>query len=142
MIIRGKDVPAPDAGEVFGQPKMGIAQQWLVSSKTGDDRYRRSFAMRRYTSQPGAPGNIVMHYHDYQEAMFIISGHIRVKTEDEDWTEMGPGDVLYTYPNQSHMVGGVDGNEVVDVICCIDQSGESLNPEKNAYTIKLDPWRL
>ncbi len=141
MIIRGKDTPNPDVGAMLGRDPMGIHMQWLVSSQSGDEKYRRSIALRRLTSDPGSPKAVMMHYHDYQEAMYVVRGKGRVKTDEEDWTEIGPGDVLYTYPNQPHALEQL-GDEVCEIICCIDQSGPSLDPDKNAFLIKYDIWRV
>ena len=132
MIVRRlNEVEAIDVGKLLSIPNMGIGLRWLVHNKVGDDSYGHRFAVRHFTFGPGK--SYPMHRHKYVEAVYILSGRFAFRNETEE-VEMGPGDLVYTYSEETHAMR-VLGDEPVTLICCIDcVDDESCNERKEIVT--------
>ena len=67
MIVRRiKDVEFMDVGKPFGFPEGMMLIQWIISNEVGDERYHHSYAVRKYTLQPGLSfEKIPFHNHNY-----------------------------------------------------------------------------
>lgn len=133
MIVRKiKDVETVDVGESFGKPKGKMLIQWIISNEIGDEKYHHSYAVRKYTLQPGLPlEKIPFHKHKYVQSPFIISGRIAFENDKGEVAEVGPGDTVYFYENEPHH-GTVIGDEPVELLCIIDcpDGGEDCIPDK------------
>lgn len=133
MIARRiKDVEFMDVGKPFGFPEGMMLIQWIISNEVGDERYHHSYAVRKYTLQPGLPiEKIPFHNHKYVQSPHILSGRMMFENDKGETVEAGPGDTLYFYENEPHR-GTVIGNEPVELICIIDcpEGGEDCMPGK------------
>jgi len=78
MIVRRlKDVEVMDVGKAFGLPEDVMLIQWIISNEVGDERYHHSYAVRKYTIQPGLPiEKIPFHNHKYVQSPHILSGRV------------------------------------------------------------------
>jgi len=134
IVIKGKEVEHRDVGKLLKVPIMeGVTIQWLIHRGVGDERYGHHFATRLYTIPPGKP--FPMHFHKYVEAAHVLSGRATFESEGEVY-ELGPGDVLYTFPDEPHG-GTVVGDEPLRILCCIDcLNAIDCDPEKQAQAIK------
>ncbi len=104
MIIRKvDDVPAIEVKEVtrHGEkvPVTGCKIRWLVDPETGGDKYNHNFSFRYFVLEPG--GEIPMHEHAYEEAVFMLEGSLQFSTEEKT-VEVHPGQVIYTYTFEPH----------------------------------------
>jgi len=133
MIVRRlKDVEVMDVGKAFGLPEDVMLIQWIISNEVGDERYHHSYAVRKYTIQPGLPiEKIPFHNHKYVQSPHILSGRVICENDKGEILEAGPGDTIYFYENEPHRVG-IMGNEPAEVLCIIDclDGGENCNPDK------------
>lgn len=133
MIVRRlKDVEVMDVGKAFGLPEDVMLIQWIISNEVGDERYHHSYAVRKYTIQPGLPiEKIPFHNHKYVQSPHILSGRVICENDKGEKLEAGPGDTIYFYENEPHRVG-IMGNEPAEFLCIIDclDGGENCNPDK------------
>jgi len=104
MIVRNlNEVPEIEVKEVTRHgkkvPVTGCKIRWVVDSETGDEKYNHNFSFRYFVLEPG--GEIPMHEHAYEEAVFMLEGSLLFSTEEET-VEVGPGDSVYTYTFEPH----------------------------------------
>ncbi|NPU85945.1 MAG: cupin domain-containing protein [Syntrophaceae bacterium] len=132
MILRKiNDVEKIDVGKPFGAPDNFMVIQWIISNEVGDERYRHSYALRKYTLQPGIPIEMIpFHSHNYIQSPCIISGTMIFQNGEGETVEAGPGDTVYFYANEPHR-GTVKGDKPVELYCIIDcpGGGEDCVPE-------------
>ena len=134
MIVRRiQDVEKIDVGKPFGAPDNFLVIQWIISREVGDERYRHSYALRKYTLQPGIPLELIpFHSHGYVQSPCIISGTMVYQAGDENGeiVEAGPGDTVFFYANEPHRAT-VKGDRPVELYCIIDcpGNGEDCVPE-------------
>ncbi|RJX15871.1 cupin domain-containing protein [Candidatus Bathyarchaeota archaeon] len=137
MIVRTIDeLPLLEVKELMykGEKKAvrGTKMRWLVSGKIGDEKYRKVIGVRYFEASPGA--EIPMHEHLYQEIVIILTGKVKVITEDKivrvraggkieelnmKETVLKAGDLFYTYPGEPHAIINI-GDETVKIYCIID----------------------
>lgn len=133
MIVRRlKDVEVMDVGEAFGHPKGMMLIQWIISNQVGDEKYRHSYAVRKYTLQPGLVlDEIPFHSHSYVQSPHILKGRMTFESGDGERVEVGQGDTVYFYESEPHK-GTVIGNEPVELLCIIDcpDGGKDCIPHK------------
>lgn len=125
MIVRRlQDVEMIDVGKAFGFPEKMMLIQWIISNSVGDERYHHSFALRKYTLQPGISiGGIPLHNHKYVQSAHILSGRVAFENGDGEKGNAGPGDTVFFYENEPHRVA-VAGDQPVELLCIIDCPGE------------------
>ena len=125
MILRRlKDVEKIDVGKAFGFPENMMVIQWITSNEIGDERYHHSYAVRKYTLQPGLSiEDIPLHNHKYVQSPHILSGRLMCENGDGERIEVGPGDTVIFYENEPHRVA-VMGDEPVELMCIIDCPGD------------------
>lgn len=123
MIVRRlKDVEVMDVGKAFGLPEDVMLIQWIISNEVGDERYHHSYAVRKYTIQPGLPiEKIPFHNHKYVQSPHILSGRVICENDKGEKLEAGPGDTIYFYENEPHRVG-IMGNEPAELLCIRDST--------------------
>ncbi|WP_051327386.1 cupin domain-containing protein [Desulfatibacillum aliphaticivorans] len=128
MILRKlEDVDFIDVGKAFGLPEKFYQIQWIISNQVGDDKYRHSYAVRKYTLQPGLPLEAMpLHEHKYIQSPHILSGTMVFENGDGEVVEAGPGDTVYFYENEPHK-GVVKGDEPVELLCIIDCPGDGVD---------------
>lgn len=133
MIIRRiKDVEVMDVGIAFGLPEGKQQIQWIINNKVGDEKYRHSFAVRKFILQPGLLlEEIPLHSHKYVESPYVLFGRMIFENDKGEKVEVGPGDTAYFYENEPHR-GVAIGNEPAEVLCIIDcpDGGKDCIPEK------------
>jgi quercetin dioxygenase-like cupin family protein len=133
MILRKlEDVEAIDVGTAFGFPEGKMMIQWIISNDVGDEKYHHSYAVRKYTLQPGLSiEDIPFHNHNYVQSPVILSGRMRFENEEGEHVEVGAGDTVYFYENERHR-GCVVGDVPVELLCIIDcpGGGEDCIPDK------------
>ena len=133
MILRRlEDVEVIDVGTAFGFPEKMMMIQWIISNEVGDDKYHHTYAMRKYTLQPGLSiEDIPLHNHKYVQSPHILSGRLACENDKGEKVEVGPGDTVYFHENEGHRVC-VLGNEPVELLCVIDcpEGGGDCVPDK------------
>ncbi len=73
-----------------------------------DEPGETGMRMYRVFFEPGSRTN--WHTHPGGQSLFVLAGTARMGAEGEQVVEVGPGDVVYTPPNQWHWHGaGPDG---------------------------------
>ncbi|HUT69797.1 MAG TPA: cupin domain-containing protein [Desulfatiglandales bacterium] len=139
MILRRlKDVEVIDVGKAFGFPEKMMMIQWIISNKIGDEKYHHTYAVRKYTLQPGLPiEDIPFHNHKYVQSPHILSGRLICESGDGARIEVEPGDTVFFYENEPHRVA-VSGDKPVELLCIIDcpGSGEDCVPNQPKH-VKL-----
>lgn len=137
MILRKlEDVEKIDVGKPNGLPEGMYVIQWIISNKVGDERYRHSYALRKYTLKPGVPLELMpLHKHAYIQSPHILSGTMIFQNGDGETVEAGPGDTVYFYENEPHK-GVPKGDETVELLCLIDCPGDGADcvPEVVQFT--------
>jgi len=132
MILRRiNDVEFIDVGKPFGLPEKMYQIQWIFSNEVGDVKYRHSYAVRKYTMQPGLPLEVMpLHQHLYIQSPYILSGTMLFQNGEGQIVEANPGDTVVFYENEPHK-GVVKGDKPVELLCIIDCPGEGTdcNPE-------------
>jgi len=124
LVRRLSDVEFIDVGKPFGLPEKMFQIQWIFSNSVGDERYRHSYAVRKYTLQPGLPLEVMpLHQHEYIQSPFILSGTMLFENGDGEVVEANPGDTVIFYENEPHK-GVVKGDKPVELLCIIDCPGE------------------
>jgi quercetin dioxygenase-like cupin family protein len=133
MILRRlDDVENIDVGTAFGFPEGKMIIQWIISNEVGNEKYHHTYALRKYTLQPGLSlENIPFHNHNYVQSPYILSGRMRFENEEGESVEAGPGDTVFFYENERHR-GSPVGDEPVELLCIIDcpGNGEDCIPDK------------
>ena len=70
--------------------------QWIFSNEVGDEKYHHTYALRKYTLQPGLSlEDIPFHNHNYVQSPYILSGCMRFENEEGESVEAGPGDTVF-----------------------------------------------
>lgn len=126
-----EDVEVQDVGKYFGFADGMHLAQWIVSNDVGDDRYQHNFAVRKFTTKPGANiEDTPFHHHAYEQCPYVLKGHAVFENDQGEKIEVGPGDTVYIHSNEPHRVAVV-GEENFEVLCVIDcpGNGEDCNPE-------------
>lgn len=128
MILRRLgDVEIIDVGKAFGFPEKMMLIQWIISNAVGDERYHHTFALRKYTLQPGLTiEDIPFHNHKYVQSAHILSGRVLCENGDDEKAEAGPGDTVFFYENERHRVV-VAGDKPVELLCIIDCPGDKAD---------------
>ena len=139
IVVKKGQVQPIDVGKLLKlAPMEGVTIQWLIHKGVGDERYGHRFAVRLYSIPPGK--GFPTHFHKYVEAAYVLAGRAAFESESDDHEivehELGPGDILYTYPDEPHG-GRVLGTEPLQILCCIDCVDEmTCDPEKQAQAVK------
>jgi quercetin dioxygenase-like cupin family protein len=125
MILRRmEDVEVIDVGKAFGFPEKMMLIQWIISNEVGDERYHHSYAIRKYTLQPGLSiEDIPLHNHTYVQSPHILSGKLLCENGDGERVEVGPGDTVFFYEDEQHRMVAV-GDKPVELLCIIDCPGD------------------
>ncbi|MGC8606738.1 MAG: cupin domain-containing protein [Vulcanisaeta sp.] len=120
MIVGNmNNVPLEDASKLLKGTR-GFYVQWLITKEHGS-----KYAVRRFIVK--ANGIMPLHNHKYTEAVVILRGRLRVKT-NEGIYELGPGDFLFTGPYEPHAIENI-GNDEAEFICVISYEDDmSLKP--------------
>ena len=139
MILRKlKDVESIDVGKAFGFTEKMMMIQWIISNEIGDEKYHHTYAIRKYTLQPGLSiEEIPLHNHKYVQSPHILSGRLICENGDGERTEVEPGDTVFFHENEPHRMA-VLGDKPVELLCIIDcpSSGEDCVPDQPKH-IKL-----
>ena len=90
--------------------------QWIFSNEVGDEKYHHTYALRKYTLQPGLSlEDIPFHNHNYVQSPYILSGCMRFENEEGESVEAGPGDTVFFYESERHR-GCPVGDEPVELL--------------------------
>ena len=101
------DVPA----DTVEDGAVGVKIRWLI----GEDDGAPNFAMRHFEVEPG--GVTPYHDHPWEHEAFILGGSGVVKGPDHE-TAVGPGDVVYMPPDETHCFRNT-GAETLSFICMV-----------------------
>ena len=120
MIVGNiNNVPLEDVSKILKGTR-GFYVQWLITKEHGS-----KYAVRRFIVKPG--GIMPLHDHKYTEAVVILRGRLRVKT-NEGVYELGSGDFFFTGPYEPHAIENIGNNEA-EFICVISYEDDmSLRP--------------
>jgi quercetin dioxygenase-like cupin family protein len=133
MIVRRlQDVETIDVGKAFGLPEKMMIIQWIISNEIGDEKYHHTYAVRKYTLQPGLSiEDIPFHHHRYVQSPHILSGRLICENGDGERVEAGPGNTVFFHENEPHRMAVLDGDPA-EVLCIIDcpGKGEDCIPEQ------------
>jgi len=103
-------VPMEDVSKLLKGTK-NFYIQWLITKEHGSTKY----AVRRFIVKPG--GVMPLHNHKYTEAVIILKGRLKVRTNREAY-ELGPGDFFFTAAFEPHALENI-GNDDAEFICVI-----------------------
>ena len=139
MILRRlEDVEVIDVGKAFGFAEKMMMIQWIISNEIGDEKYHHTYAVRKYTLQPGLSiEDTPFHNHKYVQSPHILSGRLICENGDGEKVEVKPGDTVIFHENEPHRFA-VLGDKPVELICIIDcpGNGEDCVPNQPKH-IKL-----
>lgn len=114
------NVPPEDVSKLLRGTRGGFYVQWLITKEHGS-----KYAVRRFIVKPG--GFMPLHNHKYTEAVVILRGKLRVRTDGKIY-ELGPGDFFFTGPYEPHAIENI-GNDEAEFICVISYEDDmSLKP--------------
>ncbi len=74
------------------------------------------------TLAPGSAGEIEMHAHDADEAILVLSGEIRFRVEEKDYT-LNEGDSIYYVASQEHGYANASESEEAKMIWFASERG-------------------
>lgn len=110
MIKKTIDAVTPDPVEMEGVERTEI--RWVFGREPGSTP---TFALRQFTMAPG--GVIPLHGHSWEHEIVFLRGRAEVLT-DEDAIEVGPGDAVYTAPDERHGYR-VIGDVPLEFLCIV-----------------------
>jgi quercetin dioxygenase-like cupin family protein len=91
-VVHYTRVPAEPAGE----QAPGASLRWVIDEKNDG---APNFVLRMVEVEPG--GHTPDHTHPFEHENFVFEGKGKVRIED-DWHELGPGDVVFVPPGMRH----------------------------------------
>jgi quercetin dioxygenase-like cupin family protein len=108
----------PYKGRPLAVKDVGI--RWLSQAGPEDSP---DYGLRFFTVGPG--GEIPIHNHFYVQTMYILSGHLLVRSHDGETDQVneekrvGPGDVIFIPSMEPHSLINESENEKASFLCCI-----------------------
>lgn len=118
MLIRRADRMEGVPMEMPGAE--GVEMRLMVGRSDGAP----TFAMRHFIIEPG--GHSPRHQHDYEHEVLVLGGRARVEHDDE-FQEIGPGDVVFIEPNKLHQFVNV-GDGQFEFICLVPVTHDCGKP--------------
>jgi len=114
-IIDYRDVPARD---LTAATMHGVTGRVVIGKADG----AVNFCMRVIEVAPG--GVIPPHHHPWEHEQFVCAGRGKVRQGDQ-WTEIGPGNVLFIPSDEEHHIEN-NGNEPLVIVCLVPNFAPEL----------------
>lgn len=95
--------------------------RWL--SKAGADEANPDYGLRYFRISPR--GYINIHNHFYYQTMYMLSGHLSVRSYDPKTDEVieekrvGPNEVVFVPSMEPHSMKNLSDKETATFLCCI-----------------------